>query len=179
MSSQYGELRPTSGWDRFGCLGHTSKFQWVSRLGFVTAATSLNGRKPNFARCLVISWAGTVYIHFRGLLPSCQVQNSLCVQVLRSPILSVLLHSSPVVASAKLCGMQQRARCIFSRAAITLGIGHILVCYNFSLRLHKISGSFPCSEKSPSIPGLWPLCWFNCWMANNVMTLPTVVKKVD
>jgi len=63
-SSQYGELRPTSSWDRFGCLAHPSKFQRVSRLGFVTAATSLNKSQPNFARCLAVS-----YIHFRGLLP--------------------------------------------------------------------------------------------------------------
>jgi len=47
MSSQYGELRPTSGWDRFRCLGHPSKFQWVSRLGFVTARHSGSGRQPN------------------------------------------------------------------------------------------------------------------------------------
>jgi len=36
-SSQYGELRPTSGWDRFVSLGHPSKFQRLSRLGSVTA----------------------------------------------------------------------------------------------------------------------------------------------
>ena len=48
MSSQYGELRPTSSWDRFGCLGHPSKFQRVSRLGFVTARHSSCGRQPNF-----------------------------------------------------------------------------------------------------------------------------------
>ena len=37
------------------------------------------------------------YIYFRGLLPLtefCQVQNSLCVQVLRSPILAALAHGS-------------------------------------------------------------------------------------
>jgi len=50
-------------------LGHPSKFQRVSRLGFVTAATSLNGSQPNFARCLAVACAGTLYIHFRGLLP--------------------------------------------------------------------------------------------------------------
>jgi len=49
--------------------GHPSKFQRVSRLGFVTAATSLNGSQPNFARCLAVSRAGTLYIHFRRLLP--------------------------------------------------------------------------------------------------------------
>jgi len=37
MSSQYGELRPTSGWDRFGSLGHPSYFQRLPRLGSVTA----------------------------------------------------------------------------------------------------------------------------------------------
>jgi len=47
----------------------SSKFQRVSRLGFATAAMSLNGSQPNFARCLAVSWAGTSYICFRGLLP--------------------------------------------------------------------------------------------------------------
>jgi len=49
MSSQYGELRPTSGWDRFVSLGHPTKFQLVSRLGKVTALHSSSGRQPNFA----------------------------------------------------------------------------------------------------------------------------------
>jgi len=48
-SSQYGELRPTSGWDRFVSLGHPYKFQRVSRLGSVTARYSSSGRQPNFA----------------------------------------------------------------------------------------------------------------------------------
>jgi len=37
MCLQYGELRLTSGWDRFVSLGHPSKFQRVSRLGSITA----------------------------------------------------------------------------------------------------------------------------------------------
>jgi len=37
MSPQYGELRPTSGWDRFVSLGHPTTFQLLSRLGSVTA----------------------------------------------------------------------------------------------------------------------------------------------
>jgi len=68
MSRQKGELRPNNGWDRFGSLGHPSKFERVSRLAFVTAATSLTGGEPNFARRLAVSWAGTLYIHFRRLL---------------------------------------------------------------------------------------------------------------
>ena len=50
-------------------MGHPSKFQRLSRLGFVTAVTSLNGSQPNFARCLAVSWAGTLYIHFGGCCP--------------------------------------------------------------------------------------------------------------
>jgi len=69
MSPQYGELLRTKGWDLLASFGHPSKFQRVSRLGFGTAATSLNGDEPNFARCLAISCAGTLYIHFPGLLP--------------------------------------------------------------------------------------------------------------
>jgi len=49
MSPQYGELRPTSGWDRSGSLGHLCKFQRVSRLGSITAWHSSSGRQPNFA----------------------------------------------------------------------------------------------------------------------------------
>ena len=49
MSSLYGELRPTSGWDRFVSLGHPCKFQLVWSLGSVTARHSSSGRQPNFA----------------------------------------------------------------------------------------------------------------------------------
>jgi len=49
MFPQYGELRHTSGWDRFGSLRHRSKFQRVSRLGSVTARHSSSERQPNIA----------------------------------------------------------------------------------------------------------------------------------
>jgi len=49
MSSQYGELRPTNGWDPLASLGHPCKFQWVSRLGSVTVRHSSSGLQPNFA----------------------------------------------------------------------------------------------------------------------------------
>jgi len=47
MSSQYNELRPTSGLDKLASLGHPSKFQRVSRLGSVTARHSSSGLQPN------------------------------------------------------------------------------------------------------------------------------------
>jgi len=50
MSPQYGELRPASGWDWFGSLGHPCKFQRVSRFGNVTALHCSSGRQPNFGR---------------------------------------------------------------------------------------------------------------------------------
>ena len=49
MSRQYGELRPTNGWDLFGSLGHPCKFQRVWRLGSVTGQHSISGCQPNFA----------------------------------------------------------------------------------------------------------------------------------
>jgi len=99
MAPQYGERRP-NGWDRFGSMGHPSKFQRVSRLGFVTAPTSLSGGQPNFSRCLAISCAGTlypVYTFLGALAEFCQVQNSLCIQVSRSAILAASLHGTRAV----------------------------------------------------------------------------------
>jgi len=49
MSSQYGELRLTSGWDPLASLGNPCKFQRVLRLGSVTTRQSSSGRQPNFA----------------------------------------------------------------------------------------------------------------------------------
>ena len=37
MSWQYGELRPTNGWDLLASLGHPCKVQRVLRLGSITA----------------------------------------------------------------------------------------------------------------------------------------------
>ena len=48
MPSQYGELRPTSGWDLLASLGHPSKFQRVSHFGSVTARHSSTRHQPNF-----------------------------------------------------------------------------------------------------------------------------------
>jgi len=42
-------VKPTSGWDQSGSLGHPCKFQRVSHLGSVTARHSSIGRQPNFA----------------------------------------------------------------------------------------------------------------------------------
>ena len=104
MSSQYGELRPTNGRHRLASLVHPRKFQRDSRIRFVNTPTSLTGSQPNLARCLAVSWADASYIHLRGLLPLtefCQVQNSLCVQVLRCPILAALLHGTRALVGTR------------------------------------------------------------------------------
>jgi len=119
-----------------GVCGTPANFeQRVSRLASVTAATSLNGPQPNYARYLAASCAGTLYLHFRGLLPLrefCQVQSSLYVQVLRSPILAALVHGTRVVGISQTLRRRTRngitelshgAPSIFGRAAITLGTG--------------------------------------------------------
>jgi len=48
---------------------HPSKFQRVSRFGFVTVATSLNVSQSNFPLCSAVSWPGTLYPHFSHFLP--------------------------------------------------------------------------------------------------------------
>ena len=105
MFSQYAELRPTNGWDWLRSLGHSSKFQRVSRLGFVTAPTSLNGGQPNFLWCLAVSWAGTLYIHYWGRLPPNGILSGAkftCVQVLRSHILAASLHGTRTVSVSQI-----------------------------------------------------------------------------
>jgi len=48
VPQKYGQLWPTSGWDRFTSLGHPCKFQRLSRVGSVTARQSSSQRQPNF-----------------------------------------------------------------------------------------------------------------------------------
>ena len=94
------------------CLGHPSKFQRVSRLAFVTAATSLTGGQSNFARCLAGSClAATLCIHFRVLLlPDGNLPRA---KFTLRPKSCVLLYwqrycmALEQQASAKLCGMVQ------------------------------------------------------------------------
>ena len=136
MTSHYGQLQPTNGWDLLASLGHLSKFQRVLHLGFVTAPTSLNGRQPNFAQCLAVSWDGTLYIHFRGLLPANGIlpaaKFTLRPSLPFSYIGSVTArHSSsrrhPTFAAwytrNGITERSQKAPSIFGRAAIMLGIG--------------------------------------------------------
>jgi len=127
MFSQYVELRPTSSWDRLVGLGHPSKFQRVSRLGFVTAPTSMNEGQPNFAWCLAVSWAGTLYIHFRGILPLNGILQG-AIFTLR-PCLAFSYIGS-VTARHSSSGRQTLRRSVEGATYIRHGshhVGHILV----------------------------------------------------
>jgi len=80
-----------------------------------------------------------MYTFFRGLLPPdefCQVQNSLYVQVLRSPILAALLHGTPAVGVSQtlqrdtrngITELSQRAPPIFGWGPSRWASAHILV----------------------------------------------------
>jgi len=68
MSSQYGELRSITAERSVGGFGAPQQISTGFAFGFVAAPTSLNGDQQNFAGCLVVSWAGTLHIHFWGLL---------------------------------------------------------------------------------------------------------------
>jgi len=90
-------------------LGHRSKFQRVSRLRFITAATMLNVGQPNFTRCLAISWAATLYIHVWRLLPPNGILPGATFTL--CPSLNILLYwqryctTLEQCASTKLCGV--------------------------------------------------------------------------
>ena len=105
------------------------KFQRVSRVGFITAATSLNGSHTNFARCLAVSWAAILYIHFwRLLLPGGNLTRAklLCVQVLRSPILvySVTSRHSSSVRQRNFAAWHEEWNCgTFAEGATYIRLG--------------------------------------------------------
>jgi len=111
-------------------LRHVSR---VSRLGFVTAATSLNGSQPNFHDV----WPSPGLVHyiyiFGGSWPwrnfaRCKIYfaSNLALSYYWQRYCTALEYW----ASATLCGIDQRAPPIFGRAAITLGLAYILVLFN-------------------------------------------------
>jgi len=127
-----------------GEFGAPQQISTVSRLGFVTAATSLNRSQPNFARCLTISWAGTLYIRFRGFLP----RNGIlpCAKFTLRPSLA-LSYINSVTARHSSCGRQpnfaalSRGRLLYSAGRPSRwALAHILV--NFVLLLFSIQADF-------------------------------------
>jgi len=99
----------------------------VNFKGFRVLASLLQRRRSPeatklFARCLAVPP--------NGILPAAKF--TLCLQVFRSPILAALLHGTRAVGVSQsfrrgtrngITELSQRAPPMFSRAAITLGIG--------------------------------------------------------
>ena len=100
MSPQYGVLRPTNGWDRLASLdtlANFNAFRVLSSLLHRCRSTEVNQTFHDV-------WPSPGLVHFWGSCPQlsfCQVQNSLCAQVLRSPILAALLHGTRAVGVSK------------------------------------------------------------------------------
>jgi len=126
-SSQYGRLRPTNGWDRFTSF---NRFRILASLLHYSpeANQTLHDLWPSYGlvHYIYIFW---VFCHLTEFY---YVQNSLCVQVLRSSILEALLHGTPAAGLSQnlrhgtrngITELSQRAPPIFGWAAITLGIG--------------------------------------------------------
>jgi len=66
-TANFGPLMAEIGSGVWGTPSNFNGFHVLPSL--LHAATSFIGGQPNFARCLAVSWAGTLHIHFRGLLP--------------------------------------------------------------------------------------------------------------
>jgi len=113
MSSQYGKLRPTDGWDRFGSLGHPIKLQWVSHLAFVTAATSLTGGQPNFDDvCPSDGLVHYIFI-FGGSCPLtefCPPSKS-CIRLYWQPYCTALQQRVSAILCGVIQGMELRNFC--------------------------------------------------------------------
>jgi len=116
MSSQYGEFRPTNGWDRLVDFGQGSKFQRAQR-----RSTKLQNVWP---------WAVTLCIHFRRLLPPEGILPG--AKFTLRPSLAFTYTGSGTARHSRSvcqpnCGVQQRAPPIFGRRPSPWASVHILV----------------------------------------------------
>jgi len=114
MSLLYVELGPTNGLDLLASLGHPSN-------------DVAQRRSTKLCRMFDVSWAGTLCIHFRQLLPHNRILPR-AKFTLRPPCLMLSYWQRYCTAlkqwaRAKLCGIEHTAPPIFSRATIALGIG--------------------------------------------------------
>jgi len=101
----FGLLTAETGWRVWGT---PANFNWVR----VLASLLQRRRSTKVHQTLHDIWlsAGLLYYMYTcPLTEFCQVQNSLCIQVLRFPVLAALAYCTALEqwASAKLCGMVQ------------------------------------------------------------------------
>jgi len=100
MSSQYGERRPTSSWHRLGvCDPQQILTGFASWLRYYSDVARRRSTTLSTMFGHLLGW-NTIYTFFGVFSPVmefCQVQNSLCIQVLHYPILATLLHGTGAV----------------------------------------------------------------------------------
>jgi len=156
MSPQYGKRRFTSGWDRFESLVHAAQqisTGFASWLRYCTDVTQRRSTKPCMMFGRFLGWY-TIYTFVAGeeLLPLvefCHVENSLCVQVLRSPILAALLHGTRAV------GVSQTLRHGTQNGITELSL---LVIFDTGRHLYIL--------KSAITVGIGP--YSSCWKPNSI-----------
>ena len=130
MSPQYGELRPTSGWDRFTSLGYPCKFPLVLCLGSVTARHLVVGVSHTL-RC----WTeGATYIrqgdHHVGHWPTLRV-----FSVFDSQLMLTLLHDLlHLVINAFSTGLLERA---YSSREKKLRASQQVDCVSCTMHVHQ------------------------------------------
>ena len=143
MSSQYGELWPTSGWDMLASLWHPSTFQWVWCLGSVTAQHSSSGHQLNFA---ALNRGNHLYLAGRpsrwALAHILVVSNMFCVCVCLCVCVCVwcrLLQLTSAFTGRSIhwgrnlwSPLTSSIRCLFSHRVKRLLNSHILMALNAS-----------------------------------------------
>jgi len=93
----YGPLSAEIGWRVWGIPAYFSGFHVLASLLYRRRSLAVYQplhdvwRSPGLVHCIYIFWDSYTRTEF------CQVQNSLCIQVLHSPILAVLLHGTRTV----------------------------------------------------------------------------------
>jgi len=126
----FGRLTSEICWPVWGTPANFNGFHVLASLLHRRRSTEVNQTLHNVRPSPAL--VGILYMHFWGsclLTEFCQLQSSLCVQLLRFPKFVALLHGTRALALAKVCRMvqgsngitelSQRAPTIFGRAAIT------------------------------------------------------------
>ena len=109
----------------WGTPANFNEFRVFASLLHLRHSTEVNQTLHDFG----LSWAGILYMHFWGLLSLTeffQVQNLLCLQVLRYPILATLLYGTRAVGVSR-----------------TLRRGTRMQLWNFRRRRHQYSAERP------------------------------------
>ena len=131
-TANFGPLTAEIGWRVWGTPENLNGFR-------VLPSLLQRRHSPEANQTLHDVWPSPGLVHYLyifghscPLMEFCRVQPSLCIQVLRYPVLAVLLHGTPAVGISPtlrrgrmngITELSQRASPIFGWAAITLGIG--------------------------------------------------------